>query len=325
MGNSVKYNAGATEPFSLKKGNFYIGTGDVQKGPSNFWNTITPPAGGYTVYLNKPSNGPSIYSLANDAQLISVTNQIAGTSYTTAAQCLTYYAGQSDKMVFNRDYEEIITDGLVFSVDPGFLPSYPRSGTSAYELITNNISVTLVNGVSYSSDNGGTFLYDGTNDYIIIGTNNVQPSNALTLEVWFKSLGSDGGIQGLLYLNYGTGLRLDPNGSIHTRINSTGSLQQFNTSTTYFNGQWNLATLTLSTAGLALLYVNSVFVQQYVISYDGNSPWNTGVGGLGTDINDSSIRGMNGYIGPSRVYNKVLSQTEVIRNYDAQKTRFGLM
>jgi hypothetical protein len=325
MGNSIKYNAGATEPFSLKKGNFYIGTGDVQKGPSNFWNTVTPPTGGYTIYLNKPSNGPSIYAANNNTELIFITNQIAGTNYTTANQCLTYYAGQTDKVVFNRDYEEIITDGLKFLVDPGFLPSYPRSGTSAYDLITNNVSITLANGVSYSTNDGGTFLYDGANDYIITGTNNLQPSNELTLEVWFESLGNDGGIQGLLYLNYGLGLRLDPNGSIHTRVNSTGSLQQFNTSTTYFNGQWNLVSLTVSTSGFAKLYVNSVFVQQYSISYDGNSPWNTGVGGIGTDINDSAARGMNGYIGPCRVYNRVLSQTEIIRNYDAQKTRFGLM
>jgi hypothetical protein len=42
-----------------------------------FFNGIDPPAGGYTIYLNKASGGPSIYCPANDTQLISITNQIS--------------------------------------------------------------------------------------------------------------------------------------------------------------------------------------------------------------------------------------------------------
>jgi hypothetical protein len=64
MPNAIKYNV-STETLSLKKGNFWIGTGDVGKGPSStsgFYKGITPPAGGYTIYLNKVSNGPSILS-----------------------------------------------------------------------------------------------------------------------------------------------------------------------------------------------------------------------------------------------------------------------
>jgi hypothetical protein len=55
MPNAIKYNTSA-ETLALKKGNFYIGTGDVGKGPTSstgFYNGITPPSGGYTIYLNK--------------------------------------------------------------------------------------------------------------------------------------------------------------------------------------------------------------------------------------------------------------------------------
>ena len=127
MGNSVKYNSSAVEPFSLKKGNFYIGTGDVQKGPSNFWSTITPPTGGYTIYLDKPSNGPSIYTPNNDSELIFITNQIAGTSYTTVNECLTYFAGQNDKMIFDQNCDEILTDGFLFGCRLYFFISKERN------------------------------------------------------------------------------------------------------------------------------------------------------------------------------------------------------
>jgi hypothetical protein len=79
MPNPIKYSTSA-QTLALKKGNFWIGTGDVGKGPTSttdYYNGITPPSGGYTIYLNKASGGPSIYTAANDSQLISLTNTIS--------------------------------------------------------------------------------------------------------------------------------------------------------------------------------------------------------------------------------------------------------
>ena len=47
MPNAIKYSASA-QTLALKKGNFWIGTGDVEKGPTSttdYWNGISPPAG----------------------------------------------------------------------------------------------------------------------------------------------------------------------------------------------------------------------------------------------------------------------------------------
>ena len=79
MPNPIKYNTSA-ETLALKKGNFWIGTGDVGKGPTSstgFYNGATPPSGGYTIYLNKASGGPSIYTVSNEAQLTALTNSIS--------------------------------------------------------------------------------------------------------------------------------------------------------------------------------------------------------------------------------------------------------
>ena len=221
--------------------------------------------------------------------------------------------------------ENIVTNGLVFYVDAGYRLSYPTTGTTWYDVsgLTGK-TATFFNGPTYSSANGGSILYDGTDDYVRLPANNgLQPSSELTLEVWFKSLGNNSKIQGLLYLNYGTGLRIEPNGSIHIRINSSGTLQTFVTTSTYFNNSWNQAILTIK-SNTAILYINSTIVDQYPISYNGSSPFDTTIGGVGTDSNDSANRGFYGNISIARIYNRVLNQSEITQNFNAQKSRYGL-
>jgi hypothetical protein len=148
MPNAIKYNLSA-ETLALKKGNFWIGTGDVGKGPTSstgYYNGVTPPSGGYTIYLNKETGGPSIYTVNTEAQLTGLTSTIAGVPYTTSGQCLNWFTTQTDKMVFNIDYPAIVTDGLVLNLDAGFTPSYP----------TTNIYFSDLSGsVTYSIKNIG--------------------------------------------------------------------------------------------------------------------------------------------------------------------------
>jgi hypothetical protein len=171
MPNPIKYSTGS-ETLALKKGNFYIGTGDVGKGPSDttgYYNGVNPASGGYVIYLNRegaPGN-LSYHSAANDGELITFTNNLAGQSFTSATQCLVYYATQNDKVVLNRDYEGIVTDGLVLNVDAGFTPSYPQSGYNWYSLNDTVGDEKIRNGDFFSgttywnlSSGGGTPTFD---------------------------------------------------------------------------------------------------------------------------------------------------------------------
>ena len=181
MPNPIKYNT-SVETLALKKGNFWIGTGDVGKGLS-YWNGITPPVGGYTIYLNKATQGPAIFVAANDSELISITNRIAGANYTTTSECLSWFTTQVDKMVFNRDYESIITNGLVLNLDAGFSPSYPTTGTTFYDLISEANNGVLTNGPTYNIGDGGHIIFDGTNDYVSI-TNFNYGRTSFSAESW---------------------------------------------------------------------------------------------------------------------------------------------
>ena len=195
MPNAIRYTTGS-ETLALKKGNFYIGVGDVGKGPTSttgYYNGIAPPSGGYTIYLNKESNGPSIYTVANDAQLISLTNAIAGTSYTTASECFVYFRGQTDKLLVNRDLEAVPTSGLTYVFDPGFLGSYPQSGSTIYNLTSISqtggiFNPSLNNGVGWSSSSGGILTFDSTDDRLTVsysGSGRLGFTNSITISVWF--------------------------------------------------------------------------------------------------------------------------------------------
>lgn len=164
MPNLIKHSTNS-ETLALKKGNFYIGTGDVDKGPTSetgYYNGITPPNGGYTIYLNKESNGPSIYVANNDTEFINLTNSISNESYETVSQCLTYFNGQSDKMVVNKEYSEISTLTLEAFFDASNVMSYPGYGNIWYDISGKNNNATLYNSPTFVD---GSILFDGINNY----------------------------------------------------------------------------------------------------------------------------------------------------------------
>jgi hypothetical protein len=331
MSNPIKYSTG-TESLALKKGNFYIGTGDVGKGPTSstgYYNGISPPSGGYTIYLNKETGGPSIYTASNDAQLISLTNSIAGQSYTTVNECLVYFVGQTDKLCVNRDYEGIVTDGLILNLDAGFTPSYPKNGTTWYDISKTN-NGTLTNGPTFSTDGGGSIVFDGTNDNVKINSSSLNMGNkSFTGEVWIRI----------------------PNSSSSERM-----IFEYNT--------WpNLGTYQLTLITNQTIRVNwpETFVQNkyldYVYTPITQNVWTQVVGQFDTDLNVINLyingslvsqitgavyeignvnstmhvmsRGGNtlflpGNLSIFRLYNRALTADEVLQNFNAQKGRFGL-
>ena len=187
MPNYLKYST-STQSQALKIGNYWIGTGEIKKGPTSvtdYWNGIAPPSGGYTIYGNKASGGPAIHVAANDTELISLTNIIGTQSFTTVEQCLSWFKTQSDKMVFNKEYEPIVTNGLVLNLDAGFAPSYPITGTTWYDLSGYGNNGTLTNGPTYSSENTGSIVFDGVNDNISL----TSPSSTTSWSInfWFEA------------------------------------------------------------------------------------------------------------------------------------------
>lgn len=144
MPNLIKYNSSTTEDLALRKGNFYIGTGDVPKGPPNngWFNGIDPPgATAYTIYLNKSADGPSIYQVGGGADLQSLASRISGQSLTTDASAINYFmdTNGTDRMIINKNIGPIVTNGLQFAVDDRSTLCWNGiSGTNVWSMAGNN-------------------------------------------------------------------------------------------------------------------------------------------------------------------------------------------
>jgi len=317
MPNLIKYSA-TTQSLALRKGNFWIGTGDVGKGSTpatDYWNGITPPAGGYTIYLNKATQGPSIYTCANDSALIALTNKIAGTNYVSAAECIYYYRGQSDKMVTNIDYPSIVTDGLILNLDAGYSPSYPSLDTVWYDTSSTSTNTSIPSSGTYS--NGSmNYVYNST----YVGPLSTANAYNNTMECWFY-VPSGGSYAGCCETIFGT---------YWFRTFLIG--QALFTMIGFFDG----SSYTYQHPAFTISYdawhcaVGMRRDNRYIIWIDGVEVYN-GDFGSGLSLYDavgawyiSDADHPNVKVAITRVYNRGLSDSELLNNYNTTKTRFGL-
>lgn len=319
MPNSIKYNTSA-ESLALKKGNFWVGTGDVGKGSTGstgYYNGTNPPSGGYTIYINKATGGPAIYTAANDTQLITLTNIIAGASYTTRNQCLDYFMTQNDKIVTNIDYPPIVTNGLVSAFDSAYTLGYPLNGTSMYD---------MANGNNFSSYDYGNPSW----------ANNISEFTVCLL---------------LTKTNTGTGYANHPINKWNTAYNVNASFILYHFENYLGNGQdgvlgwYGYGTASgwanIGGYGFATMSVGQTFWIGFQFNnINGGQCWVNGsmsggrsgyVGNLGPT--SSPTYGMNmyipytgsqigtGYISHVLFYNRELSNAEMIRNYNAVSSR----
>ena len=179
MGNIVKFSTPVSVN-SIKSGGFNIGVNGTPADLTGFYTGICPINGGYTIYIDKASNGPSIYAPKDDATLINIVKTL-GASVSTATDALVWINSQSNMTVVNNNYPSIVTDGLVLNLDAGFVSSYPKTGTTWKDLSGNGNNGTLVNGVGFS---GGSMVFDGSGKRAT--TQSSLSSTFLTASIWYK-------------------------------------------------------------------------------------------------------------------------------------------
>ena len=218
----------------------------------------------------------------------------------------------------------IVTDGLVFAMDPGSERCYPGTGTPVYNLI-NNATGNLRNGTAYVTSNGGAFDFDGTDDYISFPDDTNLNNQNLTIETWFNLDGTvdqsaflfEKGSVNTQYSNF-----FDGGGNFYFRTKGLSSEDLTVDSSTYVTaGVWCHCVTTIA-SGVKKIYFDGVNVAT-IGPLTGTIPTNTTglfLGAYGPGVSYF----MNGKIAVSRVYNKALTQAEVTQNFNAQKSRFGL-
>ena len=216
----------------------------------------------------------------------------------------------------------IVTDGLVFYVDAGNSNSYPGSGGTWTDLVGGNDG-TLTNGPTFDSGNGGSIVLDGVNDYVDFNSFGVGGDNEdYTFSAWSKQ--SSGGnifVKGRDGFGSGWSLRIMRNPNTNqfmasavagTGIAASGGTFQLNV-WDYITGTWKYNTRTIS------LYVNGIFVSSASVGSPGSLRGST-AGWSAARITTTAYSGGN--TACLSVYNRVLSSSEILQNYNALKNRF---
>jgi len=222
----------------------------------------------------------------------------------------------------------IVTDGLVFAIDAGSTRSYPGSGTTATSLVGSHVS-TLKNGVGFSSGNAGAFTFDGVDQYIEIPySTELDPTAGITFDAWVYPTNITTNQFYEIYRKENASARhlfaFQNNGTIlafgtHTTSNSYTELDVSITASDFVN-KWSHIVASYQ-SGSKVIYVNGQSVGS-----------TTGITGTLVQGTAAQILGSNGggnefFQGnyPSfKMYNRGISAAEVLQNYNAQKSRYGL-
>ena len=218
----------------------------------------------------------------------------------------------------------VIQNGLVLCLDAGNIKSYLGTGTTWTDISKNGYNGVLVNGPTY--DNRGLIL-DGTNDYAYVshgGALNFATGN-FTVSVWHKNNNSSTGYNGIITNDYAgdnSWKIFRDNGEAFYKARCGGSTVLAFPS--YTVGRFHFYTYTF----------NGSNIQLYL---DGSATGSTAASSPTAGSNNYIAFGSYRYtdavglyyltsqvIGPVMLYNRSLTSSEILQNYNSTKSRFGL-
>lgn len=216
---------------------------------------------------------------------------------------------------------KIVTSGLLLALDAADKNSYPGSGTTWRNLASNNFNCTLTNGPTFSGANMGSIVYDGVDDTVTCNLVTSDPNN-VTMEAWFKATALPGDRGLMLNGNGGSngyGLQFGACGTAGTTLYVFFGGINCNVVSygTLVTNTWYQAVYTRTTTPSIsnILYING-------ISRSTNTTSNPNTAPAGSTLIGHSA--FNGNISIARIYNRALSATEVLQNYNITKNRYGL-
>lgn len=219
---------------------------------------------------------------------------------------------------------DIVLNNLVLHLDGGNFKSYPGSGTTWYGL-NNSLSATLFNGVSYSTLNYGSLQFDGSNDYCEISTQ--FNSSAGTWSCWFNpdTLSSDGPYSRRLMH------QSDGGGDKEINITHAGGDVGFSGYNGSYIWQTGASPITINTWHNVVGVYSGTQAQIYLNGELKQTVVQTGAVGLatlsftiGAVSHNTSVGRYNGKIAAVSIYSTSLTDTEIKRNFQAMRGRFGI-
>lgn len=216
---------------------------------------------------------------------------------------------------------QIITSGLSMRLDANNPASYSGSGTVWSDLSGNGADQTLIGAPIYTAGTPSYFSFDGVSQYSTGSTPFVVPPNTYTKMVWFQILSaadnnlvsSDTGGHFMFFSSTATLWAGNSNTMPFAGPGAFGSATNFSLST------WYCATVVFSSPQI-YLYVNGIqndFDPTYGPPHAGDGSVNLACYGPGGNL-------LNGRIAEVYCYSVALTAGQVLQNFNATKTKYGL-
>jgi len=225
-------------------------------------------------------------------------------------------------------------NGLVFWSDAGSTASYPGTGTTWNDLLLGN-NATLTNGPTFSSSNGGSIVFDGTNDYAITGTTAINLASASTLCAFISPTFPASSTTGRAILDFsnsnGTNRRYlrweGPSLGFYLDYSdatlATSGLARTTSAPSFSANDWLYVCARVGTANQGQFHINGIPVAT-TKSSPSVEPVN--IKNLAIKIGFGAINNYywDGKISVVHIYNRALTDAEVLANFNKYKSRYGL-
>lgn len=250
-----------------------------------------------------------------------------------------------------------IANGLVLNLDAANLKSYPGSGTTWTDLSGSGNHGTLINGPTFNAGAGGQIVLDGVNDAVTTAAiSSTSGNNSRTVMVWYKSTAN----RNTILIDKGSVLDDGAEQLFVAYTNSVGTTNAYPPtnpggivlafwgndlyypidSSQLFDGNWHFVAYTYDNSNSSVrICFDGTFATTL---YQWNTSWTTN--NLSPFVLPNSINTANNplWIGQTRgalwgnggdyanasipfvnVYNRALSEAEILTNYNATRSRYG--
>ena len=222
-----------------------------------------------------------------------------------------------------------VLSGLVLELDAGNIKSYQSGSTTWFDKSGNANNGTLINGPTFNTGSLGSIVFDGVNDYVnlttatTLGISNV--STSFTISTWFKTVGPG---EYYLFDNYDgspqdISFRIDGGKfEVYLKASNEVGFDAVQFGSGYNNGIWTNFTLIWNGSDTIIAYANGINIGSSTQSgmtgnFDSDTAFRMGARPFAGSY-------FPGNISIFQIYNKALSASEVLQNYNATKGRFGL-
>jgi hypothetical protein len=215
---------------------------------------------------------------------------------------------------------KIVTDGLVLHLDAANRKSYPGAGTSWVDLSKNKYNGVLSGGYSYSGGIAqGSLFFDSVNGTCMIPIVPVITSTC-TIAAWVNHTLKNNVQRYVTVGNEIAVIRHDgftSSGQLHFYVKTGGSLKMLRVNSQVVGNTWSYFAGTWDGTNQSV-YKNGVRVGSQVPTAGSLNAVDA------SGYITSPVEQLNGFLPIAQVYNKALTATEILQNYNATKGRFGL-